>query len=187
MHFLFQKAAERAQVMAKYGDENVYQVEPNVKEGPGGLRDAQIVEWFAEVLFRIDRSEALARLVEARMIRDVEAAQYTVANAFLFAARNALHSQSGEGRDVLTTEKQEVVAGRLGYRDSPERPAVEIFMADYFEHAALIRKLDAKVTIHCLDSFAESAGRRARFGQPQHYHCRCRGSVERSGYAAACV
>lgn len=151
VHFLFQKSAERDQVLAKHGGENVYQVEPNIKEGPGGLRDAQIVEWYSEVLFGVERDEAIAKLVEHGFIRPVQVDLFKRSYEFLFRARTALHASWQEARDLMTTEKQEVVAAMLGYVDRDEKPAVEQFMADYYDSTAAIRKITKKVMGRCLD------------------------------------
>lgn len=150
--FLFQKHAERMAVLEKHGGDNVYLVEPNIKESAGGLRDAHIVEWFGQVLCGVERDQAIGALVERHILREADAQAFHTAYDFLLVARNALHCLSEEARDMLTTEKQEGVAKSLGYQDTEERPALEAFMADYYTHAARLQQLSRKVMRRSLDS-----------------------------------
>ncbi|HEY3331098.1 MAG TPA: HD domain-containing protein [Capsulimonadaceae bacterium] len=152
LDFLHTKEAERNTVLAKKGGDNVFVVEPDIKESAGGLRDAQCVEWFAEVMYKCARHEALLKLVENGILPENEAEDFRTAYDFLFTARNALHCLSSEARDVLTTEKQEAVAIQLGYPDSPESPAVEQFMRRYYNSTWTIRKTASKVMNRCLSS-----------------------------------
>ena len=150
--FLFQKWAERQAVLAKHGGDQVYGVEPNIKEGAGGLRDIQNAEWMGEVRFHAGLSRLWPALVDAQIVSPDEYARIKTARDFLLCARAALHIVSGEARENLTAEKQESVAGLLGYRDMPDVPAVESFMRDYYTHAAQARRIARKVMARCLDS-----------------------------------
>ncbi|MDQ2799637.1 MAG: HD domain-containing protein, partial [Armatimonadota bacterium] len=150
--FLFQKWAERQSVLAKHGGDQVYGVEPNVKEGAGGLRDIQNAEWMGEVRCHASLSRLWPTLVEAQIVLPEEAARIKAARDFLLCARAALHIVSGEAREAFTAEKQETVARLLDYPDSPEIPAVEAFMRDYYTYAAQARRIARKVIMCCLDS-----------------------------------
>lgn len=150
--FMFQKWAERQSVLAKFGGDSVYGVEPNIKEGAGGLRDIHNAEWIAEVRFRASQSRAWPTLVEQGVIAEEDAVAVRRARDFLLCVRSELHILSREARDVLTTEKQETVAGRLGYVDVDEVPAVEIFMRDMYTQMAVARKVSRRVISRCLDS-----------------------------------
>ena len=150
--FLFQKWAERQAVLAKHGGDQVYGVEPNIKEGAGGLRDLQNAEWIGEVRCHASRSRLWPALVEQGIVTSEDAVLAAAAREFLLYARAALHIASGEARERLTAEKQEAVASLLGYPDAPEMPAVESFMRDYFLHAAQSRRVARKVIQRCLDS-----------------------------------
>lgn len=150
--FLFQKWAERQAVLAKHGGDQVYGVEPNIKEGAGGLRDIQNAEWVGEVRFHAGLSRLWPALVDAQIVSFEEEVQIKAARDFLLCTRAALHIVSGEARESLTAEKQEAVAGLLGYADTPDAPAVEIFMRDYYTHAAGSRRIARKVITRCLDS-----------------------------------
>ena len=150
--FLFQKWAEREGVLAKHGGDEVYGVEPNVKEGAGGLRDIQNAEWMAEVRRHAGLSQVWTVLVEQGDVTVAEAAELRAARDFLHCTRAALHISTGSARDTLTAEKQEGVAALLGYVDAPDTPAVETFMRDYFTCAASARRISRKVIRRCLDS-----------------------------------
>jgi [protein-PII] uridylyltransferase len=150
--FMFQKWAERKSVLAKFGGDNVYGVEPNIKEGAGCLRDIHNAEWIAEVRFRAAQARVWATLAEQNVISDEDAAAVRRAREFLLRVRCELHIVAGEARDVLTTEKQEAVAARLGYVDEGEVPAVESFMREVYMHMATARKISRKVIARCLDS-----------------------------------
>ncbi len=150
--FLFQKWAERQSVLAKHGGDQVYNVEPNVKEGAGGLRDIQNAEWMGEVRCRAGLPQVWPVLVEQGFVTQAEAAEIKEARDFLHCTRAALHLTGGTARDTLSAEKQEQVAALLGYTDAPDVPAVEAFMRDYFTQAALARRISRKVMGLCLDS-----------------------------------
>ncbi len=151
-HFMFEKWAERQSVLLKFGGDQVYGVEPNVKESAGGLRDIHTAEWIGEVRFHVGLPRLWPVLVEQQMLSSDEAQILLAARNFLLQVRNALHVVSGEARDVLTAEKQEAVAALLAYPDLPDVPAVESFMRDYFTQAAHAHRLSRKVVHGCLHS-----------------------------------
>lgn len=150
--FVFNKWAERQLVLTKNGGDCVYGVEPNIKEGSGGLRDLQNAQWIAEVTFRVSLSRVWSALVERKIIKPGDVDSLLGAWEFLWTVRCALHIVSGDLRDILTFEKQEAVAACLGYEDAGDTPAVESFMHAYFEHAALVRRLSRRIIDRCLDS-----------------------------------
>ena len=150
--FLFQKWAERQSVLARHGGDQVYGVEPNIKEGAGGLRDIQNAEWMGEVRCHASLSRLWPTLVDSQFVSPEEVARIKDSRDFLLCARAALHLVSGEARENLTAEKQEAVAGLLGYTDGLDTPAVEVFMRDYYTHAASARRIARKVITRCLDS-----------------------------------
>ena len=150
--FLFQKWAERQVVLAKTGGDQVYRVEPNVKEGAGGLRDLQCAEWMGEVRFHVALSRLWTTLLERGFVTPDESRTMADARRFLLRVRCALHLVSGEARETLTAEKQEAIAAMLHYPDAPDVPPVETFMRDYYTHAARVHAISRKVIQHCLDS-----------------------------------
>lgn len=151
-HFMFNKWAERETVLQKFGGDTVYGVEPNIKEGSGGLRDIQNAEWIGEARFRASLNRIWTVLCEREFIQEDDVELILQARQFLWMTRCAVHIVSGSARDALTTEKQEPVAVMLGYTDSADTPAVEKFMRDYYQHVAASRRISRQVITRCLDS-----------------------------------
>ncbi|MEL6167354.1 MAG: [protein-PII] uridylyltransferase [Pseudomonadota bacterium] len=129
--FIEAKLTERAERHRKQGGQR-YMVEPNVKEGKGGLRDLQTLFWIAKYVYRVDDP---AELVEAGLFRQDEYDTFADAEAYLWAVRCHLHLIAGRAMDQLTFDLQVEVAERMGYVDRVGRRAVEHFMQDYFRQA----------------------------------------------------
>ena len=135
--FVEAKLAERAARHARQGGQR-YVLEPNVKEGKGGLRDLQTLYWIGKHLHRVPDAEGLV----AAGLLDREAFDaFARAEDFLWAVRCHLHLIAGRPTDQLTFDMQVEVAGRMGYRDGAGRRAVEHFMQDYFRHATQVGEL----------------------------------------------
>ncbi|MGE3509846.1 MAG: HD domain-containing protein, partial [Vicinamibacterales bacterium] len=111
---------------AKFND-TLYQLEPDVKESPGGLRDlfgAQTIAMLTDPTLLGQGGSG------ARALEDAE--------EFLLRVRSVLHLEAGRHQNVLRHEMQERVAERLGYAGATPRQSVERFMSDYFRHARAI-------------------------------------------------
>ena len=134
--FIEAKLHEREQRHLKQGER--YVVEPNVKEGKGGLRDLQSLYWIAKYVHGVENVEDLVRL---KVFRDDELATFQKAENFLWAVRCHLHLASGRANELLSFDKQVEVAERMGYRDKGGRRAVEHFMQDYFRQATRVGDL----------------------------------------------
>ncbi len=132
--FIEAKLAERAERHKRQGGQR-YMLEPNVKEGKGGLRDLQTLYWIGKYLHRVDRA---AELVQIGVLRPEEYAAFAQAEAFLWCVRCHLHYLTGRAMDQLTFDLQVEVAERMGYQDAAGRRAVEIFMQDYFREATRV-------------------------------------------------
>jgi len=130
------KLEERDARHEKQGER--YMVEPNVKEGKGGLRDLQSLFWIAKYLHRV---KDVSELVALGMFTRDEFSTFLRAENFLWAVRCHLHLISGRPNDQLTFDMQLEVATRMGYSDSAGRRGVEIFMQDYFRHATSVGDL----------------------------------------------
>jgi len=135
--FIEAKLAERVERHRRQGGQR-YMLEPNVKEGKGGLRDLQTLYWIAKYLHRVDR---VSDLVALGMFTADEHAQFTAAETFLWAVRCHLHLIARRAMDQLTFDLQVEVAARMGYADAGGRRAVEHFMQDYFRHATRVGEL----------------------------------------------
>ena len=135
--FIEAKLEERAQRHKKQGGQR-YMVEPNVKEGKGGLRDLQSLFWIAKYLHRVHAPRELVRL---GMFTQTEFDTFIKAETFLWTVRCHLHLIAGRATEHLTFDTQVEVARALGYVDTEDRRAVEHFMQDYFRHATLVGEL----------------------------------------------
>jgi len=135
--FIEAKLEERKERHIKQGGQR-YVVEPNVKEGKGGLRDLQTLIWVAKYLHRVVRARELR---DVGMFSDEEYAIFAEANNFLWGVRCHLHLLTGRAMDQLTFDLQVEVADRMGYADKGGRRGVEHFMQDYFLHATQVGEL----------------------------------------------
>ena len=134
--FVEAKLHERDQRHEKQGER--YVVEPNVKEGKGGLRDLQSLFWIAKY---IHGTASMSGLFETGMFSKEEFAQFMSAQNFLWAVRCHLHLVTDRAVDQLTFDMQVEVADRMGYKDRSGRRGVEHFMQDYFRHATRVGDL----------------------------------------------
>jgi [protein-PII] uridylyltransferase len=135
--FVEAKLAERAERHKKQGGQR-YMLEPNVKEGKGGLRDLQSLFWITKYVHHEDDTAALVGL---GVFTPEEFEEFRSAENFLWAVRCHLHLIAGRGMDQLTFDMQVEVAARMGYIDHGGRRAVEHFMQDYFRHATHVGEL----------------------------------------------
>ena len=130
--FIDGKIAEMNARREKAGS-TVYLLEPNIKDGCGGLRDLQTAVWAARVKYKCRDLKELQRkgAIDART---AEAVRHV--SDFLLRVRNELHYALGKKSDVLSFGAQEELAGRLGYRKLGASFGVERFMRSYYLHAA---------------------------------------------------
>ena len=135
--FIEAKLTERSQRHKKQGGQR-YMVEPNVKEGKGGLRDLQSLFWIAKYIHDVKDP---ADLVQLGVFSQDEYDTFITAENFLMAARCQLHLLADRPVDQLTFDMQVEVAARLGYQDKAGRRAVEHFMQDYFRFATRVGEL----------------------------------------------
>ncbi|ORJ63439.1 [protein-PII] uridylyltransferase [Geothermobacter hydrogeniphilus] len=135
--FIRHKQEESQRRLTKYGS-TVYLLEPNIKEGEGGLRDLQAAVWILRVKFK---ASGLRELVIKGVMTEQEKEAVENACDYLWRIRNQLHYLSSRKNDQLHFEQQEQIARFLGYRDSKKAPAVEEFMQDYYSHATQVEHL----------------------------------------------
>ncbi len=134
--FIEAKLAERDARHVRQGQR--YVVEPNVKEGKGGLRDLQSLFWIGKYIHQVQDA---AELVPLGLLSEDEFEAFVAAEDFLWATRCHLHLISGRPTEQLTFDMQVVVAEAMGYKDGKGRRAVEWFMQDYFLHATEVGDL----------------------------------------------
>jgi [protein-PII] uridylyltransferase len=122
------KLAERDARHDRMGDTR-YVLEPNIKEGKGGLRDLHTLFWIAKYLYRVDNMKDLQDL-DVLTARDVRL--FTRAEKFLGNVRCHLHYLSGRAEERLTFDVQNEISARLAYADRAGVQGVERFMKHYF-------------------------------------------------------
>jgi len=132
----------RARARHKRFGDSVYLLEPDVKNGAGGLRDLDIAHWCARARYGVAH---LSQLVQLNVLLSREWAEIEQAQSRLLEIRHALHLCAGRRTDRLTFDLQERVTDRLvpggGY------PATERLMSDYYRAARVITRLcDAMLT-----------------------------------------
>ena len=132
--FISAKLQERDLRHEKQGGQR-YMVEPNVKEGKGGLRDLQSLFWIAKYLYHVKEQSDLVKL---GMLRKDEFVKFQEAENFLWAVRCHLHIFTQRPTDQLSFDLQVEASERMGYKDTKARRAVELFMQDYFTHATRV-------------------------------------------------
>nr|WP_255670749.1 [protein-PII] uridylyltransferase [Cognatishimia sp. F0-27] len=134
--FVEAKLAERDARHERQGQR--YMVEPNIKEGKGGLRDLQSLFWITKYVHATDN---VLVLLEKGIFRPEEYDTFCEAERFLWAVRCHLHLAGNRAVEQLTFDMQVEVAERMGYVDKGGRRAVEWFMQDYFLHATAVGDL----------------------------------------------
>jgi [protein-PII] uridylyltransferase len=136
--YIAAKQAERAVRHRRYGD-TPFVVEPNVKEGRGGLRDIQTLYWIARYVFDTQTMGELADL--GGILTQMEARHGRRAWEFLWTVRFHLHYVAGRAEERLTFDLQPVVGARMGYTRRGRQDGVERFMRHYFLTAREIARL----------------------------------------------
>jgi len=126
--FVDAKLAERDERHHHQG-ESRYLVEPNIKEGKGGLRDLQTLFWIGKYLYRVYDA---AELVQHNVFTKDEYETFQKAEAFLWDVRVKLHYLMGRAEERLSFDAQPGLAAQLGFKDDSPRHAVEHFMRAYF-------------------------------------------------------
>jgi len=132
------KFEEQKQRHARY-HETAYNLEPNIKEGPGGLRDIQMISWVAKRHFN---SHTLHGLVENGFISESEHRDLVGGQRFLWRVRFALHVLAGRAEDRLLFDYQRQIAERFGFEDQENNLAVEQFMQLYYRTVMRLERLN---------------------------------------------
>lgn len=143
--FIREKLADLEKRRQKYGS-SVYILEPNLKEGEGGLRDLHTALWIAKAKYKVNDPR---ELVMKGVLAEEELAAYYQALAYLWRIRNELHFQAGRKNDQLTFEAQTRLAAFLGYQDNGRVLAVEEFMRDYYLHATKVEHFSSLLITRC--------------------------------------
>lgn len=124
---------------------NEYNLEPNIKTSPGGLRDIQNIIWIAK---RHLGEGDIQQLEKSGFLTEIEAANFAEGMAFLWKARYALHMLARRHEDRLLFEFQVKVAELFGYHDDNANLAVEKFMHEYYRRVLLLAELNEVLIQH---------------------------------------
>ncbi|MDE2789801.1 MAG: [protein-PII] uridylyltransferase [Paracoccaceae bacterium] len=135
--FVEGKLRERAERHHRQGGQR-YMLEPNVKEGKGGLRDLQSLYWITKYLSRARHSEDM---VAHGFFTHAEYNRFAEAERFLWTVRCHLHLATGRASDQLTYDRQVEIAQILEFEDRDGLRGVEHFMQTYFRHATHVGEL----------------------------------------------
>jgi len=135
--FVSEKLAERNERHKRLGDSR-YVVEPNVKEGKGGLRDLHTLYWIGKYIHHV---RDVSELVDVGLLTGSEYRAFRRAENFFWAVRCHLHTITGRAEDRLTFDLQREVAARMHFADRPGRSAVERFMQYFFLQAKRVGHL----------------------------------------------
>ncbi len=120
-------------------DDTAYNLEPNIKEGPGGLRDLQVIGWVAKRHFGAATLHDLAR---HGFLTEHEYNQLLDCQNFLWQIRFALHALTGRREDRLLFDYQRQIATQFGYLDKDYNLAVEQFMQTYYRTMMTLNRLN---------------------------------------------
>jgi [protein-PII] uridylyltransferase len=136
--YIAAKQAERGARHRRYG-ESPFVVEPNIKEGRGGLRDLQTLYWIARYVYDTETMGELADIGD--VLTQAEAKHGRRAWEFLWTVRFHLHYVAGRAEERLTFDLQPVVGARMGYTRRDRQDGVERFMRHYFLTAREVARL----------------------------------------------
>ncbi|HEX6958103.1 MAG TPA: [protein-PII] uridylyltransferase [Ferrovibrio sp.] len=126
--FIEKKLAERDERHHRLGDSR-YVVEPNIKEGKGGLRDLHTLVWIAKYVYGV---EDVGELVGRGLLTAEEYRRFSQATEYLWTVRIHLHYLAGRPEERLTFDMQTEIAKAMHYADRPGRRDVERFMKKYY-------------------------------------------------------
>jgi len=142
--FFLAKHSEKRARHGKYNDTE-YNLEPNVKGSPGGLRDIQTILWVARRHFGTLNLHAM---VGQGFLLESEYALLASSQEFLWKVRYALHMLAGRAEDRLLFDHQSKVAALLGFEDSDSKRAIERFMQKYYRVVMAIAELSDLIVQH---------------------------------------
>ena len=135
--FIEAKLKERQIRHAKNGEAR-YVVEPNVKEGKGGLRDLQTLYWILKYIYKAETPE---ELIKYDVFTNSEFKAFKQAEEFLWIVRCLLHLIAGRNEEILHFNYQVEISNLLNFRKKGGRESVELFMQTYFLRAKQVGEL----------------------------------------------
>ncbi len=140
--FVAAKLSERNRRHAKWGDSR-FMLEPNIKDGKGGLRDLHTLTWLAKYCYGVTKG---SELVRTDLLTEQEWQHYRDAYLFFAKVRAHMHLQRQRADERLTFDLQTSIAAALGFRGNAPQEKAEKFMLRYFQYA---REVGALTRIFC--------------------------------------
>jgi [protein-PII] uridylyltransferase len=140
--FVEAKLTERDARHLRFGDSR-YMLEPNVKEGKGGLRDLQMLWWLARYVYPI---KTIHDLVDLKLLTQDEYDLFDQARQFLWRVRIYLHYLCERGEERLTFDRQHSLAVSMGFAHPSKNRSIERFMRRYF---VAVRTVGSMTRVFC--------------------------------------
>ncbi len=158
--YLAARLAERDARHARF-DDTAYNLEPNLKDGPGGLRTLDSLRWMGR---RLAHAADLGEMVVEGLLDPAEQAALEQSEATLRRYRYALHLEAGRAEERLLFDYQRGLAARLGFEDEHEKNlGVEQFMQGYYRAASQVERLGVQVAER-FEEMLEPAGQEQPVG-----------------------
>ncbi|WP_191602546.1 [protein-PII] uridylyltransferase [Marinomonas algicola] len=151
-HNFYQSKLEEQKLRHEKYQNTAYNLEPNLKECPGGLRDIQVIDWVAKRLLGTHR---LRELVQKSFLSEDEYLQIKGAVGNLWRIRWALHTITGRKEDRLLFDHQRTLAQLFGFNSDDLKRNVERFMQGYYQSVAAIQQLNDMLLQHFEESFLD--------------------------------
>jgi len=136
---------EERRVVWESANQSVFAVEPNLKNGPGGLRDFHAAIWVSKVVYSIQEWDILSVLRQRGVVSWDDSLAVLDALEFLLVCRNWLHDAKGQKLDVLHVDYQQPMAAALGYATKGEVTAGEQLMRDVYRSARIIHSFSRRL------------------------------------------
>lgn len=169
--FFAAKLEEQEARHARHGI-NEYDLEPNIKESPGGLRDIQTVIWVAKRYYRVN---SLDELRKKALFNDKELDLLKESETLLWRMRYGTHVLAGRPQEKLLFDTQRQLAEQFGYQDTHERLAVEQLMKHYYRTVMQRRLLNEVLMRHLQEMILGRAQKQPI--TPINEHFQLRGSL----------
>lgn len=152
--FFNAKFAEQQQRHHRFHD-TIYELEPNIKESPGGLRDIQTIFWVAKRHFN---ANSINELVQHNFLTPEESMELEAAYRYLSRVRFAIQHKKRRREDRLQFDMQQAIAESFEFVDNPEKMAVEQFMSGYYRNVQNAVKLNEILLQHFREEIYDEEG-----------------------------
>ena len=142
--------------------DSIFRLQPNIKEGNGGVRDINTIYWICKILYK---TKSLHETVKHNILTSQEYDKLIENAEFLFRVRNELHYYHNRKYDVMSLESQMEIAKNLGYTATSSIQSVELFMRDYYIMAKTTAEITQKVINRTLAEISKKLFSKKVFSQ----------------------